>query len=122
MGIGSHGAAHRTWRHLPPNELEEELAGSKRVLEEICGFPIDRAACPFGEYDRRVLQVLRSAGYRFVYTSDGGCAAASQWLRARTTVTRLMPLGEIERLIRHGPGAWKQASIGVRTFIKRLRP
>lgn len=121
MDVGSHGAAHVSWRHLTGDRLVEEIEGSRRVLEEACGAPVDAAACPFGAYDRTVLSALRRAGYRRVYTSDGGNASEHQWIRARTTVTRSMPPDAVRRLIQQGPGPWEQASIDIRTFIKRIR-
>lgn len=121
MGIGSHGVAHVSWRRLSPQQLREEVAGSRRVLEELCGVPVDTAACPFGSYDRRVLEDLRQARYRAVYTSDCGSARETDWLRARNTVTRSTPLGDIAQLIRQGPGALQQSLINVRKLIKRLR-
>ena len=44
------------------------------------------AACPFGSYDRRVLESLRGSGYRRVYTSDRGTTDAEDYLQARNTV------------------------------------
>jgi peptidoglycan/xylan/chitin deacetylase (PgdA/CDA1 family) len=121
MGIGSHGIAHIPWRHLPATQLCEELEGSRRTLQQICGKPIDAAAIPFGAYDRTVLSGLRRAGYRRVYTSDGGVSAANHWLRARNTITRSMSIGDVALLIQRGPGVWKQASIRARQMVKRLR-
>lgn len=121
MGIGSHGVAHLSWRHLSPARLCDELEGSRRVLENVCGLPINTAACPFGDYDRTVLNGLRRAGYRRVYTSDGGVASETHWLQARTTVTRSMTLGNIQRLVRRKTRVWEQLLIDVRKFFKRLR-
>jgi peptidoglycan/xylan/chitin deacetylase (PgdA/CDA1 family) len=121
MGIGSHGIDHVSWRKLSAPRLADELEGSRRVLETVCGSPVDTAACPFGEYDRTVLNGLRRAGYRLAYTSDEGAAAGHQWLRSRTTVTRSMKLGDVQRLVRQGSGPWEQLGIDVRKLCKRLR-
>jgi peptidoglycan/xylan/chitin deacetylase (PgdA/CDA1 family) len=121
MRIGSHGAAHLPWRHLAPDRLREEIVDSRRVLEEVCGVAVDTAACPFGSYDRRVLRGLRRAGYRFVYTSDGGASAGSAWLQPRTSVTRSMALAAVQRLIHDGPGIREQWAINVRRLLKCLR-
>ena len=121
MPIGSHGVAHRSWRKLNPEQLSIELEGSRRVLETVCGIPVDTAACPFGAYDRTVLSGLRRAGYRSVFTSDGGASSENQWLRARTTVTRSMPSEKIQSLVRFGSTFWKQCSIDFRKLLKRLR-
>ncbi|MDB6169033.1 MAG: polysaccharide deacetylase family protein [Verrucomicrobia bacterium] len=121
MGIGSHGATHRAWRGLPPEELRVELTDSRVALEEACGAPVTTAACPFGSYDRRVLNELKRAGYRRVYTSDGGLADDDAWLQPRTTITRGMRMEEIRQLIDHGPGRIRQISISLRKTLKRLR-
>ena len=72
MKIGSHGVDHAPCRTLGRTALEREVKDSRRVLEKICGKSVDMAACPFGSYDRRVLGTLKNAGYRAVFTSDGG--------------------------------------------------
>jgi peptidoglycan/xylan/chitin deacetylase (PgdA/CDA1 family) len=121
MTIGSHGVVHMPWRHLSPDQLRDELEGSRRVLEDVCGRPVDAAACPFGAYDRAVLNGLRRAGYRLVYTSDGGVGVTGHWLQPRTTVTRSMTLSDVQRLVLQGTGVWEQALIDVRKCLKRLR-
>ncbi|MBZ5499102.1 MAG: polysaccharide deacetylase family protein [Acidobacteriia bacterium] len=120
MSIGSHGVSHLSWCHQHATRLCEELEGSRQILEEVCGSTVDAAACPFGAYDRTVLSGLRHAGYRFVYTSDGGVSAANHWLRARNTVTRSMTIDSVALLIQRGPGTWKQTLIRARQIVKRL--
>jgi hypothetical protein len=68
-----------------------------------------------------VLAGLRRAGYLMVYTSDGGAADENHWLQARTTVTRSMTLGTVQRLVQQSSGAWQQSLIDVRKLCKRLR-
>ena len=122
MPVGSHGALHRSWRRLGPAERQAEIADSRRLLGDILGEPVESAACPFGEYDRGVLKSLRAAGYRTVFTSDGGRAADGAWLRPRTTVRRSTDLGYIEGLVEHGEGPLRQAAARMRTLVKSLRP
>jgi len=88
MSIGSHGVHHRDWRKLDDTELDEEIAGARRMLEDLGGAAIDEAAIPFGSYDRRVLAKLRLEGYRRAYTSDGGVVRPDSWLKARNTLDR----------------------------------
>jgi len=87
MSIGCHGMRHRPWRRLDDASLEEELVEARARLERIAGAPVTEAACPFGSYDRRVLRALRRSGYRTVYTSDRGHAAAGSWIQPRNTVS-----------------------------------
>lgn len=121
MGIGSHGVAHVPWRHLSPLQLRDEVEDSRHAINEFCGITVDSAACPFGSYDRTVLRALVRAGYRHVYTSDGGMASPGHCVQPRVTITRAMSIGEIQRLIENGPGVLKQLSINVRKLYKKLR-
>jgi peptidoglycan/xylan/chitin deacetylase (PgdA/CDA1 family) len=68
ISIGSHTRSHA----LLPNEsdavLENELRGSRRVLEERLDAHIDLLAYPDGRFDRRVVRAVAAAGYRFAFT------------------------------------------------------
>ncbi len=121
MGIGSHGITHVSWRRLSPRLLTEELEGSRRALSEICGCPVDTAACPYGAYDGLVLQSLRRAGYQRLYTSDKGYSVANDWIQPRTTVERSMTPEKIQCLIDKGPGYWEQSRINFVRLVKCLR-
>jgi peptidoglycan/xylan/chitin deacetylase (PgdA/CDA1 family) len=121
MRIGSHGCHHRDWRTLTDTELHEELTDSRRALAEIVDTDIDEAACPFGSYDRRVLRALRAAGYRRVFTSDGGTHTIGSWPTSRTTVDRNRPLQDWLQLARAGARrAPSPAQLGKR-LLKRVR-
>jgi hypothetical protein len=121
MSIGSHGITHVPWRMLSSDHLQHELVESRRALEAVCGIPVNSAACPFGDYDRRVLNGLRESGYRFVYTSDGGNTKENNWIQSRTTVTSLMSLEEVRQLMQLGASARRQWNINLRKFYKSLR-
>lgn len=86
MEIGCHGMRHRPWRGLDQRTLHEELVEAKTFLERAIGRPVTRAACPFGDYDRRVLRTLRRSGYQHVFTSDRGTARSSDFLQTRNSV------------------------------------
>ncbi|MGA8365336.1 MAG: polysaccharide deacetylase family protein [Solirubrobacteraceae bacterium] len=121
MGIGSHGCHHRDWRTLDDGELHEELTLSRRTLAGIVGSEIFETACPFGSYDRRVLRALRTAGYRRVFTSDGGSGPAGAWLSARTTVHRDRPLEHWLDLARAGAPRRPDPVLLGKRLVKRLR-
>jgi len=86
MAIGSHGMHHRAWRSLDESALHEELGDAAATLAEAAGVPVRHAACPFGSYDRRVLEALRSRGFTRVYTVDRLPADPDAWLQARYVV------------------------------------
>jgi peptidoglycan/xylan/chitin deacetylase (PgdA/CDA1 family) len=100
MRIGSHGMRHRPWRDLADAALEEELVEARRILGGLAGGEVDLAACPFGWYDRRVLRRLRAAGYRRIFTSDGGSAGAGTWLQSRDTLLATHDVADLDRLLR----------------------
>jgi peptidoglycan/xylan/chitin deacetylase (PgdA/CDA1 family) len=88
MAIGSHGMHHADWRNVNDAELDAEIAGARRKLEDVGGREVDEVSIPFGSYDRRVLAKLRSESFRRAYTSDGGIARCGSWLKARNTLDR----------------------------------
>jgi len=90
MEIGSHGIDHLRWSNLEPDVLRAELQVSRRVLEGICGKPVQSAAIPFGAYNSAALRALRAAGYISVYSSDGWRMDPTAFLRPRCSVTRNM--------------------------------
>ncbi len=99
MEIGSHGVDHVDWRGLDPARLEEELAGSKRVLERCVGRAVTVASIPYGRYNARVLAAVRAAGYTTVYSSDGGPSSTTIGLVARTNVRVDTTLHDFAKLI-----------------------
>ena len=62
--IGSHGATHRALTKLTDAELAIEVAGSKEHLENILGAPVVSFCYPFGNFDGRVVEAVKRAGYR----------------------------------------------------------
>jgi peptidoglycan/xylan/chitin deacetylase (PgdA/CDA1 family) len=100
--IGSHGAAHRDWTALAPDEIVYEITEPKRVLAELTGQPVEAAAIPFGRYDRGVLAHLSQAGFAHVYSSDGGPWRQGQRPIPRTSLTSAMTGADIDRIL-HGP-------------------
>lgn len=63
MEIGSHSLNHRDLRHLNDDELEREVAESRRILEQGLGARVAAFAYPFGLYNERVRRQVRDAGY-----------------------------------------------------------
>jgi peptidoglycan/xylan/chitin deacetylase (PgdA/CDA1 family) len=70
--IGSHGATHRALTELDDRELAREVAGSKETLERIVGAPVTSFCYPYGNFDDRVVEAVRVAGYRAATVIRGG--------------------------------------------------
>lgn len=98
MTIGSHGRDHVDWRRLDANGRRREFVEARETLAELTKAPVDTAAIPFGSYDRKVLSDLNQAGYRAVYTSDGGKAGSGP-VFARTSVRADMTLADVETIL-----------------------
>lgn len=121
MTVGSHGAAHRPWRGLTAAELAVELRDARRRLEDVVGRPVVTAACPFGSYDRRVLEELRREGYERVYTSDGMPAREGAWLVPRLTVRADHEIAQVRALVAERPSAATRLGRALRLAAKRWR-
>jgi peptidoglycan/xylan/chitin deacetylase (PgdA/CDA1 family) len=121
MAVGSHGLHHRDWRTLGDGELREELTAPRRTLAQVVGREVTEAACPFGSYDRRVLRALRAAGYRRVFSSDGGAGSSGSWLSPRTTVHRERPLQHWLDLATAGASGPPDPVLLGKRLVKRLR-
>jgi peptidoglycan/xylan/chitin deacetylase (PgdA/CDA1 family) len=119
MTIGSHGLRHRAWRGLPDDELSRELITARGLIQHATEGVVDVAACPFGAYDRRVVRRLRSAGYRHVFTSDGGGARATTWLQPRVSLRAWDGPGLVDETL--GMDGVHAASIRVKSLVKAWR-
>jgi peptidoglycan/xylan/chitin deacetylase (PgdA/CDA1 family) len=121
MTIGMHGFDHVEWRGLSDAALRREIEEARAMIEDVVGGPVLDVAIPYGSYDRRVLRCLRDAGYRGVYTSDGGSCLSAAWVKPRTCVTRDMQASDIEAL--HASATLAATMLNrVRLFKRGLLP
>jgi peptidoglycan/xylan/chitin deacetylase (PgdA/CDA1 family) len=93
VNFGSHGALHVDLRRCDDADLNAELEGSRRTLEDALGIPVQSFAYPFGRCDARVRRAAAASGYtlgfsvcppgqpdrlairrHIVYVTDGGRA------------------------------------------------
>lgn len=65
--VGSHTATHPDLTRSHSQKISNELAGSRKVLEDQIGKPVEMLAYPFGRYNSEVIRLAVAAGYR------GGC-------------------------------------------------
>lgn len=72
MEIGSHGVTHRPLTDLSSQELREELATSKRVLEQRLEVPVTALAAPGGFWSAAVTHAAEETGYEAVWISTIG--------------------------------------------------
>jgi peptidoglycan/xylan/chitin deacetylase (PgdA/CDA1 family) len=84
--IGSHTRTHAWLANELPEKSFEEIAGSRRDLEERVGQPIRHFAYPGGQFTPPVVDLVARAGYRFAYTA---CACHDR-RHPSLTIDRLM--------------------------------
>ncbi|HEY6424644.1 MAG TPA: polysaccharide deacetylase family protein, partial [Pseudonocardiaceae bacterium] len=68
MEIGSHGLRHVSLISTAEGDLTAEVAGSRAILQELCGQEVAGFCYPYGHVDTVALTAVRAAGYRY------GCA------------------------------------------------
>lgn len=61
--FGSHTRSHRDLRFLNEEQMMDELAGSREILEEKLGKKIQTISYPFGRYNKKVVESASSCGY-----------------------------------------------------------
>jgi peptidoglycan/xylan/chitin deacetylase (PgdA/CDA1 family) len=67
--VGSHTRSHRVLPNEDAGVVAEELAASRRVLEEKLGAPVAHFSFPNGHFCLATLRAVRAAGYRWAYTT-----------------------------------------------------
>jgi peptidoglycan/xylan/chitin deacetylase (PgdA/CDA1 family) len=68
FSFGSHTRTHRDLTHLPPAEMREEIAGSKREIEGMVGLPVRVLSYPFARSNGTIRAEAERAGYRAAFT------------------------------------------------------
>jgi len=70
VSFGSHTVSHKNLTLLSREDLEHEVAGSKLAVERITGsWACLSFAFPNGQYNERVVEACKKAGYRFLLTT-----------------------------------------------------
>jgi len=65
MEVGSHSMTHPKLLGLESGLLNEEVSGSRRVLSEVLGEPVDGFCYPYGFLDSASVQAVRRARYAY---------------------------------------------------------
>jgi peptidoglycan/xylan/chitin deacetylase (PgdA/CDA1 family) len=80
--IGSHTMHHAYLPLLPPEQVPQELAESKRVLEQQLGQPVPWLSYPVGGFTPQIQALARQAGYRAACTTNRGTSKTAHDLFA----------------------------------------
>jgi peptidoglycan/xylan/chitin deacetylase (PgdA/CDA1 family) len=72
VSFHSHTISHASLPRVDDSRLEEELAGSRRMLSDLLEAEVAYLAYPFGHLDERVEAAARAAGYRAAFSTQPG--------------------------------------------------
>ena len=75
--LASHTVNHVDLTTLGSAELEREVSGSRKMLQDRFGVPVDNFCYPLGNYDNAVIAAVKAAGYRGATGEVPGLATAA---------------------------------------------
>jgi peptidoglycan/xylan/chitin deacetylase (PgdA/CDA1 family) len=123
----SHSRHHYDLTTLPPDQLADEVHGSKRELERLLGHEVGFFAYPYGRMTDTVIEAVASAGYRAAFSMHPGFNRRKRepWAIRRLDVFGADTAGTLLRKVSLGSndGSWvSTARYYVRRMAARLVP
>jgi peptidoglycan/xylan/chitin deacetylase (PgdA/CDA1 family) len=120
MEVGAHGMSHVKLASLGPEQLEEEVKGSRRLLSEMLGEEVEGFSYPYGSFDSAALEAVRRAGYTYA------CAAPSQVDWNQYALPRI-PVADNDHLLRFAAKVsvyrqYSTAKKSIRMAVSKLSP
>ena len=103
--IQAHTVTHPLLPRCTPEQAEEEIAQSKRDLEQRFGLDVYAFAYPNGEYTERDAQLARTAGYRCALAVGGRTNGGSADIYALRRIT-VDDHDGIDELVVKASGLW----------------
>jgi len=89
MKLGAHTITHPYLTRLRTEEtLRHEILGSKEIIEAQTGAAVTSLAYPFGQYDERVVEAARAAGFTSARSTWPGVVHSKEGLFSLTGLTR----------------------------------
>lgn len=93
--IGSHSLNHRVLKKLTADEAREEIAVSRKRLEDTFGVPVRHFCYPSGRYNPKIRDLVMEAGYQTACTVEFGVNSSGQ---SPFELRRISPLTATELL------------------------
>jgi peptidoglycan/xylan/chitin deacetylase (PgdA/CDA1 family) len=115
MEVGSHSMSHVKLTNLGPEQLEEEVEGSRHLLSEVLDEEVQTFSYPYGGFDSAVLEAVRRAGYAYA------CATPPQVDQNQYALPRI-PVADDDHLLRYAAklATYRQYSMAKRSFRRAL--
>jgi peptidoglycan/xylan/chitin deacetylase (PgdA/CDA1 family) len=104
--LAAHTINHLDLTELGAEELEEEVAGSRRILQETFKVPVKNFCYPAGQFDETVIEAVEAAGYTGATTEISGFAEKGKPFElARLEILRESHVAGLAEDLRNGRGA-----------------
>ncbi|HZO08410.1 MAG TPA: polysaccharide deacetylase family protein [Myxococcota bacterium] len=119
MTVGGHSRTHVDLTRIPEARAREEIAGCRQDLEQATGQSVTLFAYPGGEFDRRVVELTREAGYAAACSTLGPARndRASLFWMFRDLITE--PMNSLGDRYRLSPWARRPLAWRVRGKVRR---
>ena len=118
MSIQSHGHDHVDHSRLREDELRRQLVASKQEIEDRVGAPVRFFAAPYGEWNRKMLDIAREVGYEAVCTTEGQLAKCDSPIIDRIGIDGTTSSHEFDAILRRDSGFF--ASQAMQFRLKRV--
>ncbi|HEX4305583.1 MAG TPA: polysaccharide deacetylase family protein [Solirubrobacterales bacterium] len=103
--VAAHTIHHLDLTELGPEELEEEVAGSRKILQRDYKIPVNNFCYPAGQFDETVIEAVEKAGYTGATTEISGFAASDKpYELARLEILRESHVAGLAEDLRNGEG------------------
>jgi peptidoglycan/xylan/chitin deacetylase (PgdA/CDA1 family) len=104
--LAAHTIHHLDLTELGPEELKEEVAGSRKLLQKEYGVPVDNFCYPAGQFDETVVKAVEEAGYTGATTEISGFAERGKPFElARLEILRESHVKGLAEDLKNGKGA-----------------
>jgi peptidoglycan/xylan/chitin deacetylase (PgdA/CDA1 family) len=103
--LAAHTIHHLDLTELGPDELKEEVAGSRKILQEEFKVPVENFCYPAGRFDATVIEAVEDAGYTGATTEISGFAEKDKpYELARLEILRESHVGGLAEDLKNGEG------------------
>jgi peptidoglycan/xylan/chitin deacetylase (PgdA/CDA1 family) len=103
--LAAHTIHHLDLTELGPEELTEEVAGSREILSEEFNVPVNNFCYPAGKFDETVVEAVEAAGYTGATTEISGFAERDKPFElARLEILRETHVAGLAADLRTGEG------------------
>lgn len=103
--LAAHTIHHLDLTELGPEELKEEVAGSRRILQKEFKAPVNNFCYPAGKFDQTVVEAVEAAGYTGATTEISGFASKdAPFELARLEILRESHVAGLAADLKNGEG------------------